>query len=332
MDNDLSNICNNPEFERFKNKKILITGGAGFIGSWLCEVFLKLDARVYCIDDYSTSKPTNISHLLNHKNFSFKKIDINKPLEENIQYDMILHFASRPSPEDYVKHPVETLLVNTRGTFNLLDLSKKQGAVFLFASTSEIYGDSHIIPTPESYWGNVNPIGIRSCYDEGKRVSEALVMAYYREYDMDVKIVRIFNSYGPRIRADGIYGRVVPRFISQALEGRCITVHGDGTQTRSFCYITDTIRGILLTLSNAEITGKPVNIGHTNEISILELAKKIQKKFNNEIEIKFIDKFDDDPKRRCPDISLAKQFLKWEPEVDLDHGLDKTILWIKSKT
>jgi len=285
---EINEICKNDDFSKLHSKNILITGGAGFIGSWLCEIFLKLDCKVFCLDDLSSGSNNNILHLQNHKNFVFINSSSEQPLDDSISYDIIIHLAGRPSPEDYVQFPVETLAASTKGTFNMLELAKKQNSIFFLTSTSEVYGDPSIIPTPESYWGHVNPIGVRSCYDEGKRVSEALAIAFFREFGLSVKIARIFNTYGPRIRADGAYGRVVPRFILRALEGKNLNVHGDGLQTRSFCYISDTVRGIMKCLTNNEINGKPVNIGNTNEITILVARNELFTYLINSADVEFV--------------------------------------------
>lgn len=327
---DLGNILYNVNLDSFSSKSILITGGGGFLGSWICDSLLKIGAKVFCLDNLSTGTYDNISHLNNKKNFSFLKYNVNQNLELSEKFDVIIHMASRPSPDDYVKFPVDTLDANSKGTYNILELGRKYDSTILFASTSEVYGDSNVIPTPENYWGNVNPVGIRSCYDEGKRFSEALLMAYNRQYGTDVRIVRIFNTYGPRIRADGAYGRALPRFILQALRNDNITIHGNGLQTRSFCYVTDTITGILKCLVSKETTARPINIGNPNEITILELARKIISETNSLSSISYVERPLDDPQRRCPDISTANKILNWTPEVDLDKGLQKTISWFRN--
>lgn len=330
IEEDLSNISSNVNLDSFSSKSILITGGGGFLGSWICDSLLKIGAKIFCLDNLSTGVYDNISHLKNEKNFSFLKYNVNQNLEISEKFDVIIHMASRPSPDDYVKFPVDTLDANSKGTYNILELGRKCNSTILFASTSEVYGDSNVIPTPENYWGNVNPVGIRSCYDEGKRFSEALLMAYHRQYRMNVKIVRIFNTYGPRIRADGAYGRALPRFILQALKNDNITIHGNGLQTRSFCYVTDTITGILRCLVSKETIARPINIGNPNEITILELARKIISETNSSSSISYIERPSDDPQRRCPDISTANKILSWTPEVDLDKGLQKTISWFRN--
>ena len=329
INSQLNAIFQKNNFENLNSSTILITGGAGFLGSWLCDIFINLGCKVYCLDDLSTGKVENISHLLENKNFNFIKNSVEHFSGLPEKCDIIIHMAARPSPNDYTQFPVETISSNTIGTFNVLELGRKDNSLILFTSTSEIYGDAKVLPTSEDYWGNVNPIGIRSCYDESKRLSESLLMAYHREYGSNVRIVRIFNTYGPRIRADGSYGRVIPNFITQSLQNIPLTIHGDGSQTRSFCYVTDTLRGILLLLSNSKLNAKPVNIGYPEEITILDLAKKISEKINHKLEIKFIKRPIDDPQRRCPDISIAKDQLNWKPEISLDEGLSKTIDWFK---
>jgi len=239
--------------------------------------------------------------------------------------------AARPSPEDYVNHPVDTLLSNSIGTLNMLEIARKSDSVFMYTSSSEIYGEAGVIPTPESYYGYVNPNGIRSCYDEGKRFSEALVMAYFREYGLDVRIQRPFNVYGPRIREDGQYGRVIPRFIIQALKNEPLTIYGDGRQTRSFLYISDWLSGTWELLTG-RYKGEIINIGSDREITIIDLAKKIISLLNSKSSIVFLQKRDDDPSRRAADIGKAKKVLKWEPKVNLDEGLIQTIEWFRGRT
>jgi len=325
---DIKNISANLDVSIFKDEKMLITGGAGFLGSYLCDLFVNLGSHVTCLDNFSTSTLGNIDHLIKTKNFRLLRDDVSKiNIKETFNY--IFHFSSRASPEDYQLHPVETLITNSVGSHEILKLAVKGGSRILFASTSEIYGDPQVIPTPEDYWGNVNPIGVRSCYDEGKRFGEALFMAYYREYDLDMRIVRIHNTYGPRIRSDGNYARALPRFINQALKGEDITVYGDGSQTRSFCYISDTIRGVIAAISNNKATGEVFNIGNPREISILELAEKIKGSIHSASEIVFQPLPEDDPKRRKPSIEKARKKLKWQPDISLENGLKRTIEWFK---
>lgn len=325
---DLTEIENkNQSYKKcFENKNILVTGGAGFLGSWMCDALLTMGARINCIDNYSSGVANNIEHLLNKTNFKFINSDVKNEVHHE-EFDYIIHLASRASPEDYHLHQIETLLTNAEGTKNMLELARKNNCIFLYFSTSEIYGDAQIIPTPEEYWGNVNSVGHRSCYDEGKRYGEALCMAYKREYGIDTRIVRIFNTFGPRIRADGPYGRALSRFILQALNGNDIIVYGDGSQTRSFCYVTDTIRGILLHLTN-KTSFDIINLGAEGEITIKELANIIIQKTHSKSRIYYQEKSPDDPRRRCPDISRAKK-IGWKPEISFEKGLERTIEWTR---
>ncbi len=314
----------------FAEKKVLVTGGAGFIGSWLCDVLVGFGAEVTAVDDLSTGRRKNIDHLVKNSSFKFIESDICtfKPKEK---IDFILHMAGHASPDEYQAHPIETLQTSALGTFSMADLARKNDATLLFASTSEVYGDAEIIPTPESYWGKVNPIGPRSCYDEGKRFAEALLMAYCRQHGLDVRIPRIFNSYGPRLREDGLYGRAMSRFILQALTNQPITVYGDGKQTRSFCYITDTITGLLLLIMTPQAKGEVVNVGNTQEVSILELAEKVKRITKCKSPIEFHPLPRDDPKRRCPDTTKLETLVGRKPNVSFEEGLKKTINWFSQK-
>jgi len=305
--------------------KVLITGGAGFIGSHLCEILVKKGWQVFCMDNFITGSPSNISHLQGNPNFLFIEHDVTKPIEINGGIDYILHFASPASPVDYLKFPIQTLKVGSLGTHNTLGLAKAKKAVFLLASTSEIYGDPLVHPQKEDYWGNVNSIGPRGVYDEAKRFAEALTMAYYRVYGINVKIARIFNTFGGRMRLND--GRVVPNFIYQALNNIPLTVYGDGTQTRSFCYIDDLVEGIYRLLMSD--LNEPVNLGNPAEMSILEFAKLILKITGISSEITYLPLPKDDPRKRQPDISKAKQFLQWEPKIGIEDGLARTIAWFK---
>jgi len=303
--------------------KFLVTGGAGFLGSHLCDFLLKEEHSVICMDNLITGNKKNIAHLQNNQNFKFLEHDITQFIKIEEEIDFIMHFASPASPIDYQKIPIQTLKAGSLGTHNLLGLANAKKAKFLLASTSEVYGDPLINPQPESYWGNVNPIGPRGCYDEAKRFAEALTMAYHRIHDIDTKIVRIFNTYGPRMRAND--GRVVPAFINQAITNEQLTVFGDGSQTRSFCYVSDLIEGIYkLALSDIN---DPINIGNPDELTILEFANKLLKLTTSNSEIIFKNLPIDDPKTRRPDITKAKKLLDWEPKVSLDEGLNKTISW-----
>jgi dTDP-glucose 4,6-dehydratase len=306
-------------------KTVLITGGAGFIGSHLCELFLDKGFKVICLDNLITGKLSNISHLLKDKNFKFLKHNVSEYINIKGPVHYILHFASPASPIDYLKFPIQTLKVGSLGTHNALGLAKAKRAKFLLASTSEVYGDPLVNPQPESYWGNVNPIGPRGVYDEAKRFAEAITMAYYRVHKIDTKIVRIFNTYGERMREED--GRAIPNFISQALNNRPITVYGNGSQTRSFCYILDLVNGIYkLLLSNEHY---PTNIGNPNEMTLLKLAKVIIKLTESKSKIVFKPLPTDDPKVRRPNISKAKKVLKWKPRIDLETGLIRTIDYFK---
>ena len=329
-ENEINKILQDITLEALDSKSILVTGGAGFLGSWICDVFAKTNTDILCLDNLSTGLSSNIEHLKSNHRFTFVNSDVDKPIELPKKIDMIIHMASRPSPDNYVKFPVNTLDANSKGTYNILELARKFDSTVLFASTSEVYGDAKLLPTPESYWGNVNPIGIRSCYDEGKRFSEALLMAYNRQYDLDVRIVRIFNTYGPRIRADGAYGRALPRFVLQSLTNDDITIHGDGLQTRSFCYVTDTVTAILKCLLNKKTIATPINVGNQQETTILDLAKKIITKSNSKSKITHVQRPADDPQRRCPNITLANTLLDWKPQITLDQGLEKTIAWFRN--
>lgn len=272
----------------------------------------------------------NIDHLFGKPKFEFVNKDV-CTFKTKDKFDYILHMASHASPEEYQKHPIETLRTNSLGSASIAELARKLDATILLASTSEIYGDAEVVPTPETYWGNVNPIGPRSCYDEGKRFAEALFMAYHKQYGLDVKIARIFNTFGPRLREDGLYGRAVSRFIMQALKNKPITIYGDGTQTRSFCYISDTLTGLMLLTLNEKAKGEVVNVGNPQETTILQLAKKIKELTKSKSSLTFHPLPKDDPKRRCPDTSKMEKLLRWKPKISLEHGLTKTIVWFQRK-
>ena len=306
-------------------KTVLITGGAGFIGSHFCEFLLGKNYKVISVDNLVTGDLKNIAHLRENPNFQLIHHDVSKHLVINEPLGFVLHFASPASPIDYQKIPIQTLKVGSLGTHNTLGLALAKKAKYLLASTSEVYGDPLVNPQPETYWGNGNPIGVRGCYDEAKRFSEALTMAYHRIHKLDTKIVRIFNTYGPKMRkADG---RVVPNFINQALKNEPITVYGKGQQTRSFCYVSDLIEGIYkLMLSDLN---DPVNIGNPEEHTILEFAEMIKEITKSKSKIIFESLPEDDPKQRCPDTSKAKGFLDWKPKVELKEGLRQTIEWFK---
>ncbi len=305
-------------------KKILVTGGSGFIGSHLCDFLIKKNNQVIVLDNNYSSKKSNIKHLLNKKNFKFLKRDVNQKL--NINVDEIYHLACPASPKYYQLDPINTLKTNVMGTLNMLELADKNKCKILISSTSEIYGDPLLHPQNEKYWGNVNPIGPRACYDEGKRAAECLAFDFFRQKNTKIKIVRIFNTYGPRM--DKSDGRVVSNLIMQALNAKEMSIYGDGSHTRSFCYYEDTVKGLYKMMSaNSKFTG-PVNIGNPSEISILELAKKIADIMNIKLKIKFLPLPIDDPYRRKPDISLAKNLLNWSPKVNLMTGLKSTINYL----
>ncbi len=307
--------------------RILITGGAGFIGSHLCDYFLARGDEVVAVDNFITGSPDNIAHLQNHPHFRFVRQDVTEHLRIEGYLDAILHFASPASPKSYIAYPIQTLKVGALGTHKACGLARAKGARFLLASTSEVYGDPLVHPQKEDYWGNVNPIGPRGVYDEAKRFAEAMTLAYHRAHNVDTRIVRIFNTYGPRNQLDD--GRVVPNFIGQALRGEPLTVHGDGSQTRSFTYVSDEVEGIARLLASDE--QMPVNIGNPNEMTILTFAEKINQLTGNKAGIIFQPRPVDDPNVRCPDITRAKTILGWEPRVSLDEGLEKTIAYFASK-
>jgi len=308
-------------------KSILVTGGAGFIGSHLCEELLARGYRVICVDNLITGCEENLKGIRDAEDFSFLPHDITKPLKLKEPLFAVLHFASPASPIDYLKFPIETLLTGSLGTWNLLNLAREKNALFMLASTSEVYGDPLVNPQPEEYWGNVNPVGPRGVYDEAKRFSEAMTMAYLRRYNLNTRIVRIFNTYGPRMREDD--GRAVPTFILQALKNKPVTVFGDGEQTRSFCYISDLVKGIL-NLMETEYH-LPVNIGNPQEMKVRKLAEFIIELTESKSEIVFNPLPEDDPKVRRPDIKKARDILKWEPEVSLKEGLRETIDYFRKK-
>ena len=305
---------------------ILVTGGAGFIGTNLVEKFIDKQHNVIVIDNLLTGSKKNLEHFFNSENFSFIEFDVQNHIEVAEDLDYVLHLASPASPKAYAQHPINTLKAGSIGTINTLGLAKAKNAKYLLTSTSEIYGDPLVSPQPESYWGNVNPNGTRSMYDEAKRFAEAAVSSYNRIYDLDTRILRLFNTYGPKMKIND--GRVVTNFIYQAITGNDITIYGQGNQTRSFCYIDDTVSGILKAMEsdNSEV----FNIGNPNEITILQLAEKIIELTNSNSKIKFHKLPEDDPMQRKPDISKANNKLNWFPEVSLEDGLKKTIEWVEN--
>jgi UDP-glucuronate decarboxylase len=311
---------------RHAQKRVLVTGGAGFLGSHLCEILLNEGYDVLCLDNLYTGSKRNIAHMLSNPYFEFIRHDITFPLY--VEVDEIYNLACPASPIHYQNDPVQTTKVNVHGSINMLGLAKRVNAKILQASTSEIYGDPIVHPQKEDYWGNVNTIGPRSCYDEGKRCAETLFFDYYRQHGLNIRVVRIFNTYGPRMHAND--GRVVSNFIMQALANKDITVYGEGTQTRSFCYVTDMLDGIFQMMNGSDDFIGPVNLGNPEEHSIIALAEMIIRLTNSRSKIIFKSLPQDDPRRRRPDISLAKSELKWEPVVDLEQGLKETIAYFKN--
>jgi len=328
----------------FKDKAFLITGGAGFLGSWVCDVLIKMGAFVVCLDNLSSGKFENVEHLKDHENFRFIKHDISEPIyfgvashprgvcvEDIKKIDIVMHMASRASPFEFTHYPISILKSNTYGTLNTLGIARAHNAIFFFTSTSEVYGNppKEEVPTPESYFGHVNPVGPRSCYDESKRAGEAFVKAYELQHNIRAKIVRIFNTSGPRIRHGPEFGRVIPNFIHQALNDEDITVFGDGSQTRSFTYVTDEIEGFLKFVYKEEAIGEVINLGNDTEYTILELANEIKELTNSNSKIVFKPLPIDDPIYRCPVLTKANKILNWKPLTTLKEGLAKTIAWFK---
>lgn len=306
---------------KFKIKRILVTGGAGFLGSHLCDKLLEIGHHVICVDNFITGQKCNIEHLMEHKNFELIRHDITFPLY--LEIDEIYNLACPASPIKYQYDPVQTIKTAVHGAINMLGLAKRTGSKILQASTSEIYGDPEVHPQDETYWGRVNPIGIRSCYDEGKRCAETLFFDYHRQHGLNIKVARIFNTYGPRMDPDD--GRVVSNFIVQALQGNQISIYGNGGQTRSFCYVDDLVNGLILLMNSDDNFQGPVNLGNPNELTVLALAKKIIDQTNSNSKIIKMPLPEDDPLKRKPDISLAIEKLGWEPRIELKKGLDKTI-------
>jgi len=311
------------EVNRYIRKRVIVTGGAGFLGSHLCDKLLEKKYDVLCVDNFYTSRKANIDHLLNNPFFELLRHDITFPLY--VEGDEIYNLACPASPVHYQRDPVQTTKTSVHGAINMLGLAKRLRIKILQASTSEVYGDPIVHPQKEAYWGNVNCIGSRSCYDEGKRAAETLFFDYHRQHKLQIKVIRIFNTYGPRMHPYD--GRVVSNFIMQALQNKSITIYGDGSQTRSFCYVDDLIDGMIKMMETpTDVTG-PINLGNPNEITVLELASRIIQATNSKSELIFKPLPSDDPIRRNPDIGLAKKFLKWEPKVSLDEGLKKTIVY-----
>ena len=328
----------------FEGKTILVTGGAGFLGSWVCDVLVKQKAYCICLDNLTSGQPKNIIHLMEEDNFRFINHDISYPIYFGMSYhplgicigdikkiDIVMHMASRASPFEFKDNPISILRSNTLGTLNSLGIAKFHNSIFFYTSTSEVYGNppKEAIPSPESYFGHVNPVGPRSCYDESKRAGEAFIKAYELQHQMRTKIVRIFNTSGPRIRHGPEFGRVVPNFIHQAVNDEDITIFGDGSQTRSFIYVVDEIEGILKMVYNDDANGEVINLGNDKEYTILELANIIKDLAGSSSKIVFKPLPIDDPVRRCPDITKAKKILNWKPTTSLEEGLKKTIAWFK---
>jgi len=306
---------------------IIISGGGGFIGSHLCRELINKGHNVICVDNFITGAKRNLTNIIDNPNFKLLEHDISTPLYLKEDLDWVLHFASIASPKAYLSQPIKTLKSGLLGTHTCLGIAKDKKAKFFLASTSEVYGDPTIHPQTEEYWGNVNPNGVRSCYDESKRGAEALTYAYYRQHDVDVRVARIFNTYGPNMQVDD--GRVVSNFIVQALRGEDITVYGKGNQTRSFCYIDDLVAGLLKIMESEYKL--PLNLGNPSEFKIITLAKLVLKIIGSKSKIKFLPLPEDDPKQRCPDISRAKKFLGWKPKVKLEEGVKKTIEYFRER-
>jgi dTDP-glucose 4,6-dehydratase len=308
-------------------QRIVVTGGAGFLGSHLCEELVARGDEVVCLDNLVTGTTANVEHLFTSGHFTFVDHDVSNYVWVPGPVDAVMHLASPASPKDYLEMPIQTLKVGSLGTHNTLGLAKAKGARFFLASTSEVYGDPAVHPQPETYWGNVNPVGPRGVYDEAKRFAEAITLAYHRHHGLDVRIVRIFNTYGDRMRAED--GRVVSNMVVQALTGRPLTVYGDGSQTRSFCFVDDEVRGFLALL-DSDLTG-PVNIGNPGEFTVLELAELVREVSGMDVPIVYEPLPVDDPTQRCPDITLARQTLGWEPRVQLREGLERTVAYFRDR-
>jgi nucleoside-diphosphate-sugar epimerase len=312
-----------------KMKTALVAGGAGFIGSHLCEALLREGFKVICLDNLGTGRKENLKIASKNKNFKFLKHDVRKPISVKGPIHYIFHLASYASPPYYQTKSIETLMTNSLGTYNILEFAKLKKAKYLITSTSETYGDPKEHPQKETYWGNVNPVGIRSCYDEAKRFAEALTMEYVRKFSLDARIIRIFNTYGPRLQKDD--GRVISNFINQALEGKPLTMYGDGKQTRSFCYISDQVAGLLAAMLMDGTKGEVINIGNPGEFTMIEAAELVKEMTGTKSKIVYKPLPNDDPTRRKPDITKAKKLLGWEPKVKFEDGLRKTIKWFRDE-
>jgi dTDP-glucose 4,6-dehydratase len=308
-------------------QRVVVTGGAGFVGSWLCQRLLDMGVDVVCVDSFVTGSRDNVAELLSRPGFSVLEQDVSDGLPVEGPVDWVLHLACPASPVDYLRLPIETMMVGSVGTKHALELAERNGARFLLASTSEVYGDPAEHPQPETYWGNVNPIGPRSVYDESKRFAEALTMAYRNERGVDTGIVRIFNTFGPRMRVDD--GRAIPAFMSQALAGRPLTVAGDGGQTRSLCFVDDTVEGLIAMAASPE--PGPVNIGSQDEMTMLELAERVRSLTGSRSQVRFVELPVDDPRVRRPDTTLAAKLLGWQPQVSIEEGLERTLAWFATQ-
>jgi len=317
----------------FGDRSVLVTGGAGFLGSYICDVLVKQGAQVTCIDNLSSGRVKNIQHLKGLDTFELIEHDISQPTFLSKQIDVVMHLASRASPFEFARFPIQIMKANTLGTWVALGIAKEHNARLVYTSSSEIYGDPdpENIPTPETYPGNVNPVGPRSCYDEAKRAGEAFINAYRIQHRLDTRILRVFNAFGPRIRPGDVYGRVIPRFIEQALGGRPLTVFGDGTQTRSFTYVSDMVEGVLKAAWVAEASGEVVNLGSGVETRIIDLARMISELTGSGSEIEFHPLPVDDPRRRCPDVGKARKLLGWGPKTGLKQGLVRTVSWFRGR-
>ena len=318
----------------FEHQTVFVTGGAGFLGSWICDVLVKQGTQVICVDNFSSGRRENIRHLAGLENFKLVEHDVSQPIFFDEKIDVVMHLASRASPFEFARFPIQILKANTLGTWVALGVAKEHGARLVYASSSEVYGDPdpEHVPTPETYSGNVNPVGPRSCYDEAKRVGEAFIVAYRIQHGLDTRILRIFNTYGPRMRPGDIYGRVVPRFIDQAVSGHSLTVFGDGTQTRSFTYVMDMVEGVLKAAWLPKTSGEAINLGSDVETRIVDLAKIILKLTGSKSGIEFHPLPVDDPRRRCPDISKAEKLLGWKPKISLEQGLARTVKCFRRKS
>lgn len=314
----------------FQDQTVLVTGGAGFLGSWICDLLMLQGASVLCLDNLSSGLRSNIYSHLDDENFSFIEQDICLPFSLDRRVDLVIHMASRASPFEFEHYPIDILKANTLGLMASLNIAKEHGSRLLYTSTSEIYGNPHVMPTPESYYGNVNPIGPRGCYDEAKRCGEAFVVAYRKQFGLDARIARIFNTYGPRIRFDGIYARALPRFINQAMNSQPITIFGDGMQTRSFTYVADQIGGLIRLAALDEARDAVVNLGSDIETTIKDMAHLVLKATGSQSEITYHPLPGDDPLRRRPDITRARELLGWRPKIGLAEGLDRTLAWYRS--